>query len=193
MADKGSSSLRSAMTNTIQASRSRSLNRAVRDDRTTYPRYHDATVLPWIGLLVFAAGGCSSSSSAADSGRCPLPIDYATLKLIGCVTSEPPAVKTTGPCTATLAGQTDAHFVISDPNEVAIEANGTGTCHVELTFGSGVTSAVDVHFTSISYGGPGPQGCGEGFVADCAGALNECRVPVADSLCDAGPDAEPLN
>jgi hypothetical protein len=74
--------------------------------------------------------------------------------------------------------------VPANSQDITLAASGAGTCHVELTFGNGATSSVDMVFTSQSIAcGSDPHGCGEGFVAADQSA--------PDPTCAAGPDAEP--
>ena len=103
-----------------------------------------------LGFLVFGAGGCHIDSECS----CPAPVSSATIEL-GCVPTEPPVVKTTGPCSvcpqALPNGMIPEGSGCSVPDNVAyivLLANGAGTCHVEVTFGSGTTSSVDVDFVS---------------------------------------------
>jgi hypothetical protein len=145
------------------------------------------------GLLVVlcaGAGGCGQGKCS-----CPSPPQGATIDL-GCVPAEPPVVKTTGPCsvcpTALANGQIpegSGCAVPPDANYIVLLANGAGTCHVQVTFGSGPTSSLDVDFASVWIGcGSDPHGCGEGFVAANAngGPIN---VSVPEPICDAGLDA----
>jgi hypothetical protein len=187
MADKGSPSIRSATSTATQASTSRSLSRGAQEDRTTWPRHLRTTVLPWLGLLVCATGGCGSSSTVADSQRCPK-LDFSVLN-IGCVSSQQPVVKTTGPCTAFSSDGQNANLAL------ILTSDDAGTCHVEWTFGSGATSSVDVDFMSAQLpgGSRGGGGCGQGFVAvtksgsPCIGCqLSVPGLMEGTLLCDAG-------
>jgi len=153
------------------------------------PRYFEIVVLLLLGLLIFAAGGCSSSSPGEGGGglaNCPLAGDIALLNL-GCVPVEPPMVKTTGPCTASAA---------QNAQNIMLKSSDAGTCHVEMTFGNGATSAVDVDFMAVWQPlGSDPHGCGQEFVpvtADGSACIpNGCQVSVPEPMCDAGLDAEP--
>jgi hypothetical protein len=76
--------------------------------------------------------------------------------------------------------------VANNSQDITLTSNGAGTCHVELTFGSGATSSVDVDFTSQWRScGADPHGCGQAFVAA------DTTVSVPEPMCDAGLDAEP--
>jgi hypothetical protein len=161
MAYKAGSSIRSATCTAIQAS-----------------------ALPWFGLLVFVAA-CGSSPSAASRGICLPPPDVAAINL-GCVPSEPPVVKATGPCTVTTGDAETKQYVY-------LQSNDAGICHVELTFGSGAKSLIDVNFMSRWRAmGSDPHGCGQEFVA-----VNEsgspcvpsaCTLSVPELMCDAGTE-----
>lgn len=154
-----------------------------------------------LGFLVFGAAGCAPAETSG-ACSCPKPPNIAVIHL-GCASIEPPAVKTTGPCTVcpiVLAngsipeGASCAVFG-DNSQKITLTANDTGTCHVELTFGSGATSSVDLDFTSVWTGcGSDPHGCGEGFVAAIADGSpctsNGCQVSVPEPMCDAGLDAE---
>jgi hypothetical protein len=142
-----------------------------------------------LGLLVVlggGAGGCGDPS-------CPPPLNSAVIQL-GCVPSEPPVVKTTGPCSVCPVVLANGEIpdgstcgALGPSQDIMLMANGAGTCHVELTFASGATSSVDVDFMSM------PQGCGnEAFlpVGADGGPCAECRqVSVPDPTCDAGLEA----
>ena len=140
------------------------------------------------GLLVVlggAAGGCGQVVCS-----CPGPVHSAVIDL-GCVPTEPPVVKTTGPCS--VCPQANPNGSIPNGSDCAaaensqyitLEANGAGTCHVELTFGSGAKSSVDLDFVSQwAACGSDPHGCGQGFVA-----TNYASVP--ESACDAGLEVD---
>jgi hypothetical protein len=130
-----------------------------------------AAALGLLGLLRIIGGGAGGCDHGACN--CPSPATQAFIQL-GCVLIEPPAVKTTGPCTASA---------VENSQQISLTANGAGTCHVEVTFGSGATSSVDVDFTSVwEPCGSDPHGCGQGFVA-----TNQVSVP--EPTCDAGLDA----
>jgi hypothetical protein len=140
-----------------------------------------------LGLLVFGAGGCDSGGVCS----CPPPPDFAYIDL-GCVPVEQPVAKTTGPCSvcpnplANGSAPDGSHCETAGPSQrITLVANDAGTCHVELTFGGGATSSVDVDFTSVwTPCGSDPHGCGQGFVA----GTNPVSVP--DPMCDAGLDAK---
>jgi hypothetical protein len=142
------------------------------------------TIGAMLGFFVFAAGGCHGECS------CPSPDNQARIHL-GCIPPTPPVVMTTGPCAVCPAllenGQVPPGApcaVPADAQDLTLAASGAGTCHVELTFGNGATSSVDLDFTSQSIAcGSDPHGCGEGLeVADQS---------APDPTCAAGPDAEP--
>ena len=163
-----------------------------------------------LGFLVFVAGGCDLHGACS----CPPPPTSAVVHL-GCLPVEPPVVKTTGPCSVcpvTLANGSipeGSHCAVPDySQDITLEANGAGTCHVELTFGSGATSSVDLNFTSEWIAcGSDPHGCGEGFVATNADGCEPwqvceeysdgsvcsaigCQASVPEPVCDGGLDAE---
>ena len=134
-----------------------------------------------LGFLAFGAGGCGTFLSGTCD--CPAPVDPVVIADIpvGC---EPPVVKTTGPCTADLAG-------FSSPAEnsrgLLLIGNDAGTCHVELTFGSGATSSFGVNFMSFwAECGSDPHGCGEGFGAANVDGSPFIQAPVTEPICDAG-------
>jgi hypothetical protein len=139
-----------------------------------------------LGFLAFGAGGCHGDCS------CPSPPNEAVIHL-GCVPVQPPVVKTTGPCMVCPVVLANGSIpegascaVGQNSQDITLAASGAGTCHVELTFGSGATSSVDLDFMSQWIGcGSDPHGCGEGFVAP------DQSVP--DPTCDAGQDAEPAD
>jgi hypothetical protein len=144
-----------------------------------------------LGFLVFGAGGCNIAGECS----CPAPPTSATIEL-GCVPTEPPVVKTTGPCSvcpqALPNGMIPEGTGCAVPGNVAyivLLANGAGTCHVEVTFGSGTTSSVDVDFVS-SEQRPACCGGGEGFVPVTADGSYD-NPTVRDPACDAGQDAAP--
>ena len=200
MADRLITSIRLAASTAIQASTSRSISRGAQEDATTRPRYLHPMVLAWLGLLVFAAGGCTSSSSPDPGGSCAPPPDLALINL-GCVPIVPPVVTTSGPCSVCPIAL--ANGSIPDGSHCAVGHNseniwliGTdaGTCHVELTFGSGATSSVDVDFASEWRAlGFDPHGCGQAVVPVTADGgpcpPTGCQVSVPGAWCDAGLDA----
>jgi hypothetical protein len=61
-----------------------------------------------------------------------------------------------------------------------VVGTGEGTCHVQLTYASGATSAGDVTFMNAD-----PNGCGQALVA----ATPQLSFP--GPMCDAGLDAAP--
>jgi hypothetical protein len=82
--------------------------------------------------------------------------------------------------------------VLAPSQNVILTASGAGTCHVELTFGNGATSSLDLDFMSQWIGcGSDPHGCGEGFIAVNADGSPNIQVSVPGATCDAGLDAEP--
>jgi len=95
-------------------------------------------------------------------------------------------VGTTGPCTVSPGddAQGNAQYVY-------LENNDAGTCHVELTFGSGATSSIDINVISMWRPlGFDPHGCGQEFLAvDESGSPcgpSACYFSIADRMCDAG-------
>ena len=141
-------------------------------------------VAPTLGFLVFGSGGCS-----INDGLCPPPATSAYV--IECVSAEPPTVRTTGPCEFCPVGNIPpgGHCAAFDNSqEIAVSANGAGTCHVELTFASGATSSVDVNFMSV------PQACGNvAFVpvgADGGPCYACSHISLAGPMCDAGLEAQ---
>ena len=144
-----------------------------------------------LGFLVFGAGGCQGEC------KCPPPPNEAVIHL-GCLPVEPPVVKTTGLCSVcpvVLANGSipeGAHCAVGHySQDITLTANGAGTCHVELTFGSVATSSVDLDFMSVWRAcGSDPHGCGEGFVAANADGTHFIQVSVPGPICDAGLDAE---
>jgi len=116
-------------------------------------------------------------------GGCPAPLDDSAEITFGCVQSQPPLVKTTGPCGVTIS---DAGTGFS------VRAHDTGNCHLDLTFGSGATSFADVNFMARWRAlGDDPRGCGQEFVpVDDAGnpCLGECGFLVPAPQCKAPID-----
>jgi len=132
-----------------------------------------------LGFLVFGAVGCRNFLSATCD--CPAFYDPVVIAVIP-LACEPPVVKTTGPCTADLTVASPAE----NSRGLLLIGNGAGTCHVEVTFGSGATSSRDVDFVSAwAACGSDPHGCGEGFVAANADASPSIQASVP--VCDAGP------
>lgn len=146
-----------------------------------------------LGFIVFGAGGCIHGGDCS----CPSPPASATIQL-GCVPSQPPVVTTTGPCSVCPAALPNGMIppgsgcaVPQDASYVVVRAQGAGTCHVELTFGNGATSSVDVDFVSEWIAcGSDPHGCGEGFLATGADGGPDNPVSVPAPVCDAGVDAK---
>jgi hypothetical protein len=141
-------------------------------------------------LLVFAVGGCASSSSAVASSvaACPGPNNVAVIDL-GCVPSEPPVVTTTGPC-AVSSGESAQY--------VYLQNNGAGTYHVELIVAGGARSFVDMNIISRwRLLGSDPRGCGQEFVAvnDSGSPClpTGCLFSIPDRMCDAGVDGKQSN
>jgi hypothetical protein len=152
-----------------------------------------------LGMFVaLGAGGCHREDGGEDDVcRCFRPPNVAAIHL-GCLPIEPPVVKTTGPCSVcpvVLANGSipdGAHCAVSHySQDIELAANGAGTCHVELTFGSGATSSVDLDFISQwAACGSDPHGCGEGFVAANADGSAYIQVAVPEPICDAGLGAD---
>jgi hypothetical protein len=182
----------------IPANTSLSIVRRAQGERKIGRRYFGIVALPCFGFLLVAAGGCDSSASTAGSADCPPPDDFARINL-ECAPVEPPVVKTTGPCSVCKAALADGSIPEGayctaglDSQIITVMGNGAGTCHVEVTFGNGPTSAVDVNFMSVWRPlGSNPHGCGQEFAAVIESGSGQVSVP--DPMCDAGPDAEPLN
>jgi len=143
-----------------------------------------------LGLVVVlgGTGGCGIGDPS-----CPPPLSTAVIDL-GCVPIEPPVVRTTGPCSVCphalpngMIPEGSGCAVPDNATYIILLANAAGTCHVELTLGSGATSSVDVDFMST------PQGCGnEAFlpVGADGGPCAACgQVSVPDPTCDAGLEA----
>ena len=115
-------------------------------------------------LVVLGGGGCNH-------GECSCPAVGNSVQIhLECVPIQPPVVKTTGPCS----------FFVQESQEIILGATATGTCHVELTFGSGATSSVDLDITSMRI----VRCCGESDVF-----VGSSQVSVPESACDAGVDA----
>lgn len=139
-----------------------------------------------LGFLVLGTGGCSTGVAS-----CPPPPQFASINF-ECVSTEPPMVTTTGPCSVCPVGQIPdgGHCaVLDDSQQIELMASGAGNCHVELTVASGATSSVDINFVAVA------QGCGnEAYFPAGAdgGPCAECTsLSVPGPLCDAGLDAEP--
>jgi hypothetical protein len=173
--------------------------------------------LHWLGVVVVlmgfvvvlgaGAGGCGIIGGACS---CPSPPNSVLIDL-GCVSSEPPTVTTTGPCSvcpeenANGSIPTGSHCaVLGNVSYVIVVANGSGTCHVDLTYAGGATSSVDFDFTAEWFAcGSDPHGCGQGFVTTdqasipgptCDGGLGSGAAVdaqgdvVVDAQTDAGAD-----
>jgi hypothetical protein len=143
-----------------------------------------------LGFIVLTAGGCHGECS------CPPPPNSAVIQL-GCLPTEPPVVKTTGPCSVCPVVGADGAIpqgagcaVLANSQSIVVMAEGAGTCHVDLTFGNGATSSVDLDFASEwAACGADPHGCGEGFLATGADGSPDIQVSVPEAVCDAGLDA----
>jgi hypothetical protein len=74
--------------------------------------------------------------------------------------------------------------------------NDAGTCYVELTFGSGGTSSIDIKVISrwVAFESD-PHGCGQAFIpltesgSDCVPSA--CQFSLPDRTCDAGAGGAP--
>ena len=154
---------------------------------------HTNLFAPFV-LLMCVLGGCNSSSPSTGSGAgdnpCPPPSDVAFVNL-GCSFGVPPVVNTTGPCTVVMGGGS-----MGGPADALIlTSEDAGTCQVELTFGTGATTAFNVDFVSVSRPfGSDPTGCGYNFIAvNDAGSLclpSACQLSI-QAPCETGLDAEP--
>jgi hypothetical protein len=143
-----------------------------------------------LGVILFGAGGCHIGGDCS----CPAPPTSAAIEL-GCAPTEPPVVKTTGPCSVCphalpngMIPEGSGCAVPDNATYIILLANGAGTCHVEVTFGSGTTSSVDVDFVSEQR--PACCGGGEGFLPVTADG-SYYNPTVRDPACDAGQDAAP--
>jgi hypothetical protein len=134
-----------------------------------------------LGFVLVGAGGCHIGGDCS----CPAPINSTAFDL-GCVPTEPPVVKATGPCSAEVSVA-----VPENSSYVVVTANGAGTCHVELTFANGAASSVDVAFGSAQISEC--CGGGEAFppVAAVAADGSYYYPTVRDPTCHAGQDAAP--
>jgi hypothetical protein len=125
---------------------------------------------------------CEDIGSNGGACKCNGPNRIVEIDL-GCHSGEKPVVKTGGPCSV-ASGQ--------DYSEgVYLQASGAGTCHAELTFGSGTASSVDVAIVSRWEAcGSDPHGCGQAFlgVTDTGDLClpSVCKISVPDLTCDAG-------
>ena len=138
--------------------------------------------------------GCDSLSEARGVCRCPPARNAAAIEL-GCVPLAPPVVKTTGPCEACPAALPNgmipegSHCAVQ-PNQDNIQllSHGAGICHVEVTFGDGTTSGVDVDFVSKWQAcGSDPRGCGEAFFPITPDGSD--RLSLSAPRCATGLDA----
>lgn len=134
-----------------------------------------------LALVTYVLGGCNSNANSS----CPAPDDFAYVNL-GCSLAVPPVVKTTGPCSGMMGGGS-----LGGPAGVLLlTGNGAGTCQLEVTFGTGATTTLDVVFVSQ----PGPCGAEEFVALDDAGSPcipSACQLLTQATTCDAGLDAEP--
>lgn len=158
--------------------------------------YPLAPVLLSLPLLIAGPGACASSSSPGDSsttassdgdsassygigGRGCFPPVLSARVRIGCVPREPPVL--TGPC---ILGSGESK------ETVVLTATGAGTCHVEVTFGTGARSSIDVNFIAEWRPfGDDPHGCGQAFWAlNDAGSVcgAYCEFALPEGVCDAG-------
>jgi hypothetical protein len=151
-----------------------------------------------LGLLALAVGACSSSAGAGVCS-CPPPPNEAIIEL-GCVPVEPPVVKTMGPCSACPTVLANGSVpegsncaVLPNSNRILLTTNSAGICHVEVTFGNGATSSVDVDFVSEWRAcGSDPKGCGQAFIPVTPdGGFDTLSLP--DPTCDAGVHAAASN
>jgi hypothetical protein len=146
-----------------------------------------------LGFLLVGAGGCHIDGIGG-ACSCPPPSNSATIEL-GCVPTEPPVVKTTGPCSVCPVVLPNGMIppgshcgVPPNSSYVILTANGAGPCHVELIFANGAASSLDVDFVSEQR----PACCGDGenllpVIADGS----HTNPTVQDPTCDAGQDAAP--
>jgi hypothetical protein len=158
--------------------------------RMSRSRIASGVVIAMLGFFLFGPGACRIGGDCS----CPPPSTTATIEL-GCVPTEPPVVKTTGPCSVCpqllpngMIPEVSHCAVPENANVIVLRANGAGTCHVEVTFGSGTTSSVDVDF--ISQQQPACCGNGEGFLPVTADG-SYYNPTLQDPTCDAGQDAAP--
>jgi hypothetical protein len=144
-----------------------------------------------LGLLLFWVGGCGLAGQCS----CPPPPNGAAIDF-SCLPTEPPVAKTTGPCSVCPPAAPNTPIsgcaVPEHSRYIIVIANGAGTCQVELTFGNGATSSVDLDFTSHWIAcGSDPHGCGEGFIAvNADGGSPNIQLSVPEPICDTGLDAE---
>jgi hypothetical protein len=149
-----------------------------------------------LGFLALAVAGCGSSPGLC---RCPPPPNQTVIEL-GCVPVAPPVVKTIGPCavcsTLPANSSTPEGFyceVFSNPNNVTLITTGAGTCHVEVTFGNGTTSFIDLDFESEWRAcGSDPHGCGQAFIPVAPDA-SPGRLSLPDPTCATGVHAAASN
>ncbi len=179
MNDTKSTAIRQARIGILGRS-STGVGRRAHEERTIRPGYLQLVLLQCSGWVAFAAGGCAPASQPAES--C-FPADNLETVDIGCAPAEPPVLKTTGPCTATVGTGQGAHVI-------TLASNDAGICHMDMTLGNGVTSSVDEDFVSIWRPlGSDPHGCGQAlvpFAADGGPCSNGCELPVPKPDCDAG-------
>jgi hypothetical protein len=120
-----------------------------------------------------------SNDDLVQSG-CPLPLNIVAIDL-GCHSNEKHTVKTTGPCTLPALARADS-------KDVDVQTTDAGTCHVELTFGSGAASSLDVKIVSRWRAlGSDPHGCGQEFVGlTDAGdpCMSGCKFSLPERICD---------
>jgi hypothetical protein len=133
------------------------------------------------------------------TGSCPAPLNIAVIDL-GCVPIQPPVVKATGVCSVCPVVPWDeptpegSHCAVTQySQDITLMGNDVGTCHVEVSFGSGTTSSIDVKFVSMWRPfGSDPHGCGQAFTAVTkSGSLcypGTCTFSLPELACDSGKD-----
>jgi len=127
---------------------------------------------------LFGSEGCQSSGPSQSGGcHCGVVEGQASI-LLPCGTTESPSVMTTGRC---IAGFVSAQTVV-------LTSSAAGTCHIELTFAGGGTSAADIDFVSEWLPcGDDPHGCGQGIVA------TSHSVSVGPQCVESGVDSGPVD
>jgi hypothetical protein len=136
-----------------------------------------AATLGLLVVLVGGAGGCDCSGV-----KCGALANGVTNIVLSCGTTESPAVRITGPCS--VLGPATAQ-------SVAVTSNTAGTCHVELTFGTGFTYSTDVTFVSSTQTGccPGTNVSPTQTTFTVNSPSTTCVDAVADAPSDAQADA----
>jgi hypothetical protein len=134
----------------------------------------DARPLParWCLAVVLLTVACHGN----DETQCSCPADVGVAMItLSCVPATPPLATVNEDCTVALTA----------PDLIEVTSDVAGTCHVDVTFANGTTSATDITMTAQTFAcGSNPHACGN-FAATPAAVT--IAAPCADSGVDAAP------